>query len=99
MILAAGLEAWEDLFQALRRAAETDFASRFPPHAAAAWLGHGVAVSQKHYLQVPDSMLDQAASLSGRSALQQALQHRTATGRTKAHGAKGARPPSSKQAA
>jgi integrase len=65
-IAAAGLERWPDLFQALRRAAETDFASKFPPHAAAAWLGHGVAVSARHYLQVPDSMLDQAAGLMPR---------------------------------
>jgi integrase len=65
-IEAAGLEPWEDLFQALRRSAETDFASKFPAHAAAAWLGHGVAVSAKHYLQVPDAMLDQAAGLTGR---------------------------------
>lgn len=67
-IAAAGLKPWDDLFQALRRAAETDFASKFPPHAAAAWLGHGVAVSQRHYLQVPDSMLDQAAGLNSRMA-------------------------------
>jgi integrase len=62
-IARAELTRWPDLFQALRRSCETDFATRFAPHVAAAWLGHGVAVSVKHYLQVPSAMLDQAAGI------------------------------------
>jgi integrase len=84
-IEAAGLEVWHDLFQALRRSAETDFAMMgLPQHAVSAFLGHGINVSAKHYLQIPEELYRRAAGLPGRSALQNALQHRTAPGRTKA---------------
>jgi integrase len=83
-ITAAGLEVWADLFQALRRSCETDFAMMgFPPHATALWLGHGIEVSAKHYLQVPAELYERAAGNPGRSALQNALQHGNARGRTK----------------
>lgn len=83
-IEAAGMQAWPDLFQALRRSCETDFAvAGFPQHAVSAWLGHGINVSAKHYLQIPAELYERAAGLSGRSALQNALQHRTARRRTK----------------
>lgn len=72
---AAGPERWPDLFQTLRRGAETDFASRFPPHVAAAWMGHSPAVSARHYLQVPEAMLDAAAGFEPGRALHPALQH------------------------
>lgn len=78
----AGLQRWPDLFQTLRRSCETDFASRFPVHVAAGWLGHSPAVSARHYLQIPDAMLDAAAEIPPSSALHQALQHRTAPRRT-----------------
>jgi integrase len=81
-IKAAGSEPWPDLFQALRRSAETDFAGRFPAHVAAAWLGHSVAVGARHYLQVPDSMLDAAVGAAPDSALHLALQHGAELGRT-----------------
>ncbi|MBL8964976.1 MAG: tyrosine-type recombinase/integrase, partial [Phycisphaerae bacterium] len=94
---AAGLERWDDLFQALRRAAATDFARSAPPHAVASWMGHGIQVSAQHYLQVPAEVFElvtapagSAANTSkrsprrpaaGRSALQNALQHGAAPGR------------------
>jgi transposase-like protein len=82
-IEAAGLKRWADLYQNLRRNAETDFLSAgAPPHAAAAWLGHSVLVSQRHYVQVTDGMFDAAAGLDGHGALHKALQHRTAGGGT-----------------
>jgi len=52
-------------------------------HAVSSWLGHGIAVSAKHYLQIPAELYERAAALPSRSALQNALQHRTARGRTK----------------
>ena len=58
----AELTAWPDTFQALRRAAATDFAAIAPPHAVAAWMGHGIAVSAKHYLQVPAELYDKATA-------------------------------------
>lgn len=99
-IAAAGLEAWPDLFQNLRRNAETDFAaSGSPAHAVAAFMGHSVAVSRRHYLQVTDAMLDAAAGLNEHSALQNALQHRHAQGRTGAQKAKPGEPGASADAA
>ncbi len=61
----AELKAWPDTFQALRRAAATDFAAIAPPHAVAAWMGHGINVSAKHYLQVTPDLFDRAASPRG----------------------------------
>lgn len=71
----AGVEAWADLFQALRRSCETDFASRFPQHAVSEWIGHSQAVSHKHYLQVTDDLFESASAGEPCNALQNALQH------------------------
>lgn len=99
-IKSAGMEAWPDAFQALRRSCETDFAvAGFPQHAVSAWLGHGIAVSAKHYLQIPAELYERAAALPGRSALQNALQHGTARGRTKPRLALASNPAQSEHAA
>lgn len=74
-IQRAGVEPWDDLFQALRRSCETDLARLFPQHAVSAWIGHSPAVSHKHYLQVTDDLFE-AASQSDCRALQKALQNR-----------------------
>jgi hypothetical protein len=81
-IQRAGLEAWPDLFQALRRSAETDLASMAPQHAVSRWMGHGIAVSERHYLQAPDELYHTVTGLDTRSALQKALQHGNARKRT-----------------
>lgn len=82
-IEAAGLQRCEDLFQNLRRNAETDLiASGAAAHAAAAFLGHSVQVSQRHYVQVTDAMFDAAAGVESSSALHLALQHRAVPART-----------------
>jgi hypothetical protein len=81
-IKAAGLKAWPDLFQALRRSCETDLAMHFPQHAVSAWLGHGINVSAKHNLQVPAELYERAAAGKTNSALQNALQHGAARGGT-----------------
>ena len=36
-------------------------ADQFPAHVAAAWIGNSVAVARKHYLQVTEDHLKQAA--------------------------------------
>ena len=54
IITRAGLVPWDDLLQTLRRSAETDFAKRHPQHAVSKWIGHSMAVSERHYLQVDD---------------------------------------------
>lgn len=62
IILRAGVEPWEDLFQNLRRAAETDLTKSFPQYVVSAWIGHGMKVSEKHYLQIPDEHYERGAS-------------------------------------
>jgi hypothetical protein len=98
-IEASGVASWPDLFQYLRRNAETDFASDSPAHAVAAFMGHSVAVSRRHYLQVTDAMFDAAAGLTEQCALQNALQHRNAQGRTGTQRAKREEPASGTAAA
>ncbi|MFN0132236.1 MAG: tyrosine-type recombinase/integrase [Phycisphaerales bacterium] len=69
-INTAGLIRWPDLFQTLRRSAETDFAMiNVPQHAVSAWIGHSVAVSVKHYLQVPSELYEKAAGITEESRL------------------------------
>lgn len=57
----ASLEPWDDLMQTLRRSRETEWAMKYPAYAVAQWMGHSVAVSAKHYVQVVDALYDQAA--------------------------------------
>ena len=80
----AGLARWPDLYQTLRRSCETDWALAFSMHAGVAWTGHSIAVNARHYLQVPDHLYRQAASLPPGSALQNAMPHRRAPERTEA---------------
>ena len=64
-IKRAGLTPWDDLFQTLRRSAETDFARTHPQHAVSKWIGHSMAVSERHYLQVTDDLIDAAVNAPG----------------------------------
>jgi hypothetical protein len=52
----AGLESWSKWCHTLRKNAETDWAQRFPQYVVSYWLGHGIEVSGKHYLQVPEEL-------------------------------------------
>ncbi len=65
IIQRAGLSPWDDLYQTLRRSAETDFARTNPQHAVSKWIGHSMAVSEKHYLQVTDNLIDAATNAPG----------------------------------
>ena len=62
IILRAGLIPWNDLFQTLRSCAETDFARKYPQHEVSRWIGHSIAVSEKHYLMSDSTVMDHAAS-------------------------------------
>ena len=62
IILRAGLGPWDDLLQTLRSCAETDFARKYPQHVVSRWIGHSIAVSEKHYLMSDSSVMDNAAS-------------------------------------
>ena len=81
IIKRAGLAPWDDLFQTLRRSAETDFARNHPQHAVSKWIGHSMAVSERHYLQVTDDLIDAATSGPGllRAAQSAAVGPRTSS--------------------
>src|SRR5262249_8326904 len=57
----AGLPAWKDAFQVLRRNCETDWAQKYPQYAVSVWIGHDITVSAKHYLQVPEELYQKVA--------------------------------------
>ena len=61
----AGLAKWKDAFQVMRRNCETDWAQRYPQYAVSTWIGHDIAVSARHYLQVPQELYDKAAATNG----------------------------------
>lgn len=56
-----GLEPWAKWCHTLRKNAETDWAQRFPQYVVSYWLGHGIEVSEKHYLQVPKELYEKVA--------------------------------------
>jgi integrase len=70
----AGITKWSGLFQAMRRSCEVDFAQQHPQHVVSSWLGHSLAVSERHYLSVPASEFDRASGCARARALQNALQ-------------------------
>lgn len=68
IIKLAGLNAWEDIFQTLRRSCETHLvALGHPAHAVASWLGHSQKVSNDHYLMVTSEAFQQATIIKSES--------------------------------
>lgn len=63
IIERAGLTVWKDMWQTLRRSAETICAMQWPQHMVSGWIGHSVAVSLRHYVQTPDSVFEAATGL------------------------------------
>ncbi|XAM00790.1 site-specific integrase [Phycisphaeraceae bacterium D3-23] len=57
----ASLEPWPKLWQNLRSTRETELADQYPAHVASKWIGNSVAVAAKHYLQVTEDHMAQAA--------------------------------------
>jgi len=62
----AGLERWKDAFKVMRRNCETDWAQVYPQYVVSAWIGHGIEVSARHYLQVPEELYDKVAATNQR---------------------------------
>lgn len=58
----AGLQRWKDAFKVMRRNCETDWAQVYPQYAVSTWIGHGIEVSARHYLQVPEELYDKVAT-------------------------------------
>lgn len=76
IIKRAGQKPWPKIFTNLRSSRATELANEFPPHVAAAWLGHSTLIAQRHYWQVTDADFDRAV---GESALQKPVQQSSAT--------------------
>jgi integrase len=55
IIVRASCQPWPRLFQNLRASCETDWATRYPAHAVAKWLGHSPRIAQAHYLVTTDA--------------------------------------------
>ena len=59
IINATGIKIWKDIFQTLRRSCETQWASDGHPQSAVSkWIGHGLLVSERHYLRVSDRNIE-----------------------------------------
>ena len=71
-IKAAGVEPWSHVFHALRASCETDLMRSFPSHIVCKWIGHGLAVAERNYLQTTD---DDFAKASGQKAVQNPVQY------------------------
>lgn len=65
IIARAGLTPWPRLFQNMRASCATDWASEFPNHDAASWLGHSPMIAAQHYLKPRDEHFRKAAGLGG----------------------------------
>jgi len=60
----AGIQPWPDLFHALRKSCETDLVRSFPLPQVAKWLGNSSLIAYRHYLDVTDATLRQAARVA-----------------------------------
>ena len=61
----AGLEAWTNLFNNLRKSASTDVAERYGATAESRFIGHSEKVADEHYLQVlPSTLRDEGGLFS-----------------------------------
>ena len=61
-ILKAGLRPWPRLWQNFRATRATELADKYPPHVAAAWLGHTERIADGHYRQVTAEHYERARS-------------------------------------
>lgn len=56
----AGVKPWKKLWHNMRASCETDLMSDHDSHVVAKWLGHSMAIAEKHYLTVPPKELEKA---------------------------------------
>jgi integrase len=70
----AGLKPWPRLFQNLRATRETELAGEYPLHVVTYWIGNTARVAVKHYLQIPDSIYEQAAQNQAHEVQKEAQQ-------------------------
>jgi integrase len=79
-IKRAEVEPWEDMFRTLRSSCEREWAMTLPQYAVSKWMGHGIAVSGKHYANhVPDEVFQKAAQKAAQQASESASTEPQAT--------------------
>ena len=76
----AKLQVWPKLFQNLRSTRQTELAGLVPSHVVCDWMGNSEKVANQHYLQINDGHFKAACS-----ALQNAVQHATASDCIESH--------------
>lgn len=81
----AGLQPWPRLFQNLRATRETELTATYPLHICTYWIGNTARIAERHYLQIPDSVYEQAAQNQAHEAHFEAQQP-TAMVRTASQG-------------
>ena len=78
-IKLAGVKQWPRLLQNLRASCEMDWADMAGHHAAAAWIGHSLEVSAKHYVRVRDHHFEKVTGRATYDANGDALTTHSAT--------------------
>ncbi len=58
----AGLDMWRKPFVNMRSSCESELIRRFPIATVCRWIGHGIAVAEKHYVQILDGDFQRAAN-------------------------------------
>jgi hypothetical protein len=53
---------WKDAFKVMQRNCETDGAQVYPQYVVSTWIGHGIEVSARHYLQAPEELYAKVAA-------------------------------------
>jgi len=65
-----GAKQWPRLFHGMRASCETDLLQEFPSFVVSAWLGHSVAIQERHYATVRDEDFARASGTPTQSAPQ-----------------------------
>ena len=63
IVKRAGLKPWPKLFQNCRSSRETELVAEYPIQTVCRWLGHGVQVAVRHYLQTSERDFEKAAQI------------------------------------
>jgi integrase len=87
IIARAGLNKWPRLFHNLRSSRATELMDQHGPNDVCRWMGHGMRVAERHYLQVrPEAIAAAVAEGASQAAQNPAQQAAVRTGRVQKAG-------------
>ena len=75
IIARAGLNKWPKLFHNLRSSRATELMDQHGPNDVCRWMGHGMRVAERHYLQVRPEAIAAAVAEGTSQAAQNPAQH------------------------